>query len=162
MRFYWSIISKNNIRTHKNSKFRHLLMKLSQSNFNLQLPDCYLVRSYLIATVICFWEWLVFRSPARAGYNASSTVIAKNEDKYVCTWYILLYFFTAYAAEQLMLILKSPTRNTTMLSNNGKQSNCLSSFKTFVQTNWKRLFRYSKMAAFGNFCAKSICDKSQF
>ena len=26
-------------------------MKLSQSNFNFQLPDCYLVRSYLIATV---------------------------------------------------------------------------------------------------------------
>ena len=28
-----------------------LFMKLSQSNFNLRLPDCYLVRSYLIATV---------------------------------------------------------------------------------------------------------------
>ena len=28
-----------------------LLMKLSQSNFNLWSPDCYLVRSYLIATV---------------------------------------------------------------------------------------------------------------
>ena len=28
-----------------------LLMKLSQSNFNLRSPDCYLVRSYLIATV---------------------------------------------------------------------------------------------------------------
>ena len=26
-------------------------MKLSQSNFNLRSPDCYLVRSYLIATV---------------------------------------------------------------------------------------------------------------
>ena len=26
-------------------------MKLSQSNFNLRPPDCYLVRSYLIATV---------------------------------------------------------------------------------------------------------------
>ena len=75
---------------------------------------------------------------------------------------ILLYFFTAYAAEQLMLILKSPTRNTTMLSNNGKQSNCLSSFKTFVRTNWERLFSYSTMAAFWNFCPKSICDKSPF
>ena len=29
-----------------------LLMKLSQSNFSLRSPDCYLVRSYLIATVI--------------------------------------------------------------------------------------------------------------
>ena len=28
-----------------------LLMKLSQSNFNLRSPDCYSVRSYLIATV---------------------------------------------------------------------------------------------------------------
>ena len=28
-----------------------LSMKLSQSNFNLWSPDCYLVRSYLIATV---------------------------------------------------------------------------------------------------------------
>ena len=28
-----------------------LLMKLSQSNFNLRSPNCYLVRSYLIATV---------------------------------------------------------------------------------------------------------------
>ena len=28
-----------------------LLMKLSQSNNDLWLPDCYLVRSYLIATV---------------------------------------------------------------------------------------------------------------
>jgi hypothetical protein len=28
-----------------------LLMKLSLSNFNLRSPDCYLVRSYLIATV---------------------------------------------------------------------------------------------------------------
>ena len=27
-------------------------MKLSQSNFNLRSPDCYLVRSYLIATVL--------------------------------------------------------------------------------------------------------------
>ena len=26
-------------------------MKLSQSNFNLRSPDCFLVRSYLIATV---------------------------------------------------------------------------------------------------------------
>ena len=26
-------------------------MKLSQSNFNLRSPDCYLIRSYLIATV---------------------------------------------------------------------------------------------------------------
>ena len=28
-----------------------LLMKSSQSNFNLRLPDSYLVRSYLITTV---------------------------------------------------------------------------------------------------------------
>ena len=28
-----------------------LLMKLSQSNFNLRSPDCYSVRSYLIAIV---------------------------------------------------------------------------------------------------------------
>ena len=28
-----------------------LLMKLSQSNFNIRSPDCYLVRNYLIATV---------------------------------------------------------------------------------------------------------------
>ena len=30
-----------------------LLMKLSQSNLNLWSPDCYLVCSYLIATVTC-------------------------------------------------------------------------------------------------------------
>ena len=29
-----------------------LLMKLSQSNFNLRSPDCYLVHSYLVATVV--------------------------------------------------------------------------------------------------------------
>ena len=29
-----------------------LLMKLSQSNFNLRSPDCYFVRSYLIASYI--------------------------------------------------------------------------------------------------------------
>ena len=29
-----------------------LLMKLSQSNFNLRSADCYSVRSYLIATVL--------------------------------------------------------------------------------------------------------------
>ena len=29
-----------------------LLMKLSQSNFNLRLPGSYLVRSYLITTVL--------------------------------------------------------------------------------------------------------------
>ena len=29
-----------------------LLMKLSQSNFNIRSPDCYLIRNYLIATVI--------------------------------------------------------------------------------------------------------------
>ena len=29
-----------------------LLMKLSQSNFDLRSPDCYLVCSYLIATLI--------------------------------------------------------------------------------------------------------------
>ena len=51
LRFYWSIIYKNNIRTHKNSKFGVFIMKLSQSNFNLRWPHCYLVRSYLIATV---------------------------------------------------------------------------------------------------------------
>ena len=31
-----------------------LLMKLSQSNFNLRLPGSYLVRSYLITTVCLF------------------------------------------------------------------------------------------------------------
>ena len=35
----------------RNQNLWSLFMKLSQSNFNLRLPDCYLVRSYLIATV---------------------------------------------------------------------------------------------------------------
>ena len=42
-------IIKNNVRAHKT--WESLLMKLSQSNWNLRSPDCYLVRSYLIATV---------------------------------------------------------------------------------------------------------------
>ena len=58
--FYWSIISKNNFRTHKNSKFGVLLMKLSQSNFNLRSPDCYLVHSYLITTVTSNFKWKIF------------------------------------------------------------------------------------------------------
>ena len=33
-----------------------LLMKLSQSNFNLRSPDSYLVRSYLITTVLHIGE----------------------------------------------------------------------------------------------------------
>ena len=46
-----------------------LLMKLRQSNFNLRSPDCYLVRSYLIATVkestlnhnfVLNWIWKPF------------------------------------------------------------------------------------------------------
>ena len=53
MRFYWTIMSKNNIRIQKNSKFGVFIDKLSQSNFILWLPDCHLVRSYLIATVQC-------------------------------------------------------------------------------------------------------------
>ena len=42
-------------------------MKLSQSNFNLQSSDCYLVRSYLIATVNLvftfehFVQWIMTR-----------------------------------------------------------------------------------------------------
>ena len=51
MRFYWTIMSKNNIRIQKNSKFGVFIDKLSQSNFILWSPDCHLVRSYLIATV---------------------------------------------------------------------------------------------------------------
>ena len=35
-------------------------MKLSQSNFNLLSPDCYLVRSYLIATVCLIPSCLVW------------------------------------------------------------------------------------------------------
>ena len=33
-----------------------LLMKSSQSNFNLQSPDSYLVRSYLITTVTMYYD----------------------------------------------------------------------------------------------------------
>ena len=39
-----------------------LLMKLSQSNFDLWLPDCYLARSYLIATVYGILELIMFVS----------------------------------------------------------------------------------------------------
>ena len=35
-------------------------MKLSKSNSNLRSPDCYLVRSYLIATVI--WMKSIFKT----------------------------------------------------------------------------------------------------
>ena len=35
-------------------------MKLSQSNFNLRLPDSYLVLSYLIATVINLFIYYYF------------------------------------------------------------------------------------------------------
>ena len=45
------MISKNNIEPIRTQNLGSLLMKLSQSNFNLRSPDCYLVRSYLIATV---------------------------------------------------------------------------------------------------------------
>ena len=42
----------NEFRIHKTSKFVLLLMKSRQSNFNLRLPSSYLVRSYLITTVL--------------------------------------------------------------------------------------------------------------
>ena len=45
------MISKNNLEPIRTQKLGSLLMKLCQSNFNLRSPDCYLVRSYLIATV---------------------------------------------------------------------------------------------------------------
>ena len=51
LRLYWSKGFKNDVRTHNNSNLGSLSMKLSQSNFNLRSPDCYLVRSYLITTV---------------------------------------------------------------------------------------------------------------
>ena len=54
LRFYWSITPKNNIRTHKNSKFGVFIMKLNQSNFNLRSPDCNWVCSYVITTVKLF------------------------------------------------------------------------------------------------------------
>ena len=41
----------NEFRIHKTSKFVLLLMKSSQSNFNLRSPGSYLVCSYLITTV---------------------------------------------------------------------------------------------------------------
>ena len=37
-------------------------MKSSQSNFNLQSPDCYWVRSYLITTVMKIFENFDFQS----------------------------------------------------------------------------------------------------
>ena len=51
MRFYWLILSKT-LGPIRTQNMGSLLMKLSQSNFNLRPPDCYLVRSYLIATVL--------------------------------------------------------------------------------------------------------------
>ena len=46
---FWGFIDQSYLKITQN--LGSLLMKLSQSNFNLWLPDCYLVHSYLIATV---------------------------------------------------------------------------------------------------------------
>ena len=43
--------SGKNLEFIKSQNLGCLLMKSSQSNFNLQLPGSYLVRSYLITTV---------------------------------------------------------------------------------------------------------------
>ena len=56
-----------------------LLVKLSQSNFNLRSPDCYSVRSYLITTVrYSVFAWIV-------GW----TNLAEEPCPYVCS-----HFFT--------------------------------------------------------------------
>ena len=39
-----------------------LLMKSSQSNFNLRSPDCYWVRSYLITTVNYLYSYAISKS----------------------------------------------------------------------------------------------------
>ena len=51
MRFFGQSYLKTTLKHLRTQKLGSLLMKLSQSNFNLRSPDCYLVSSYLIATV---------------------------------------------------------------------------------------------------------------
>ena len=51
MRFYGLIMFWNEFRIIKPQNLGSLLMKSSQSNFNLQSPSSYLARKYLIATV---------------------------------------------------------------------------------------------------------------
>ena len=46
-----------NLELIKPQNLGSLLMKLSQSNFNLRSPNAYLVRSYLIATVHHLWTF---------------------------------------------------------------------------------------------------------
>ena len=51
-----------------------LLMKLSQSNFNLQSPDYYWVRSYLITTVPPIQDWKIWIFYEK--YSIFSSVLA--------------------------------------------------------------------------------------
>ena len=53
------------------------LVKSSQSNFNLRLPDCYSVRSYLITTV-----WLIFYDKIKLWNNRKILI---NHEK-ILTW----------------------------------------------------------------------------
>ena len=55
LRFYGLFMFWNDFRIIKPQNLGSLLMKSSQSNFNLRWPSSYLARSYLIATVLIFF-----------------------------------------------------------------------------------------------------------
>ena len=113
LRFYWSIISKNNIGTHKNSKIGVFINKLSQSNFNLLSPDCYLDRSYLIATVI---GWKMHRmlkfclESQKTGKNLNGLSFSRNESYIIAqlliSYQALLAFFYPVETHSIGHLLK--------------------------------------------------------
>ena len=65
------------------------LVKSSQSNFNLRLPDCYWVRSYLITTVQTnIWDMLEKDLTGRPWPRLSSNIWAETRFDLTVTWSI--------------------------------------------------------------------------
>ena len=80
-----------NLEFTKPQNLGSLLMKSSQSNFNLQLPSSYLARSYLIATVQIIKNFLTFIAK-NAIQNIKSGVFENKPNFCELLWQTLDYF----------------------------------------------------------------------
>ena len=117
------MISKNNIEPIRTQNLGSLLIKLSQSNFNLRSPDCYWVRSYLITTVIvskCNWV---------SGVDTYEAEIAANS--------IIWELFARKSAECLNLRNSFITISSFGKQSLGNSNNCNSYSKNILFTTSK-------------------------
>ena len=88
MRFFGQSYLEIRLEPIRTQNLGSLIMKLSQSNFDLWLPDCYLARSYLIATV----------------YGILELIMLVSTRKKKLTSYISTYFIYGFTSDEALLL----------------------------------------------------------